>query len=71
MNFRNHALRKRSCGTGPSATFTVTAVAAGKCPIVVSASRGQSVTETIYVTTTGGTVRRAAECNLEILTGNF
>jgi hypothetical protein len=42
-------------GSGPSATFTVTAVAAGQCTIVVSDSHGQSVSETVYVTTTTGT----------------
>ena len=44
-----------AAGSGPSATFTVTAVAAGQCTIVVSDSHGQSVSETVYVTTTTGT----------------
>lgn len=42
--------------SGPSATFTVTAVAAGQCTIVVSDTHGQSISETVYVTTTTGTV---------------
>ncbi len=43
-----------AAGSGPSTTFTVTAVAAGQCTIVVSDSHGQSVSETVYVTTTTG-----------------
>jgi hypothetical protein len=42
--------------TGPNATFAVVAVGAGSCQIVVKDSTGQSVTETIFVTTTTGTI---------------
>lgn len=43
-------------GTGPSATFTLTAVAAGTCSIVVSDNHGGSVGVNVTVTTTTGTV---------------
>jgi hypothetical protein len=43
-------------GTGPSATFTVTAVAAGTCTIVVSDNHGGSVGVNVTVTTTSGTI---------------
>jgi hypothetical protein len=43
-------------GSGPSATFTVTAVAAGTCTIVVSDNHGGSVGVNVTVTTTSGTI---------------
>jgi hypothetical protein len=45
-----------AAGTGPSATFTVTAVAAGTCTIVVSDNHGGSVGVNVTVTTTTGTI---------------
>jgi len=41
-------------GNGPSATFTVTAVGAGSCTIVVSDNHGGSVGVDVTVTTTTG-----------------
>jgi hypothetical protein len=43
-------------GTGPTAVFNVTAVAAGTCQIKVSDTNGQSTAVTVTVTTTSGTV---------------
>ncbi len=43
-------------GTGPGVTFTVTAVAAGTCTIVVSDNHGGSASVGIIVTTTSGTI---------------
>jgi len=43
-------------GTGPSATFTVTAVGAGTCAIVVTDNHGGSVGVNVTVTTTTGTI---------------
>jgi chitinase len=45
-----------SSGTGPSTLFTVTAVAAGACVVVVSDDHGGSVSVQITVTTTTGTI---------------
>jgi hypothetical protein len=45
-----------SAGTGPSTTFTITAVAAGTCTIVVSDNHGGSVSVQVVVTTTSGTI---------------
>jgi hypothetical protein len=45
-----------AAGTGPSATFTVTAVAAGTCTIVVTDNHGGSVGVNVTITTTTGTV---------------
>ena len=42
--------------TGPSGTFTVTAVAAGTCTIVVTDNHGGSVGVNVTVTTTTGTI---------------
>ena len=42
--------------TGPSGTFNVTALAGGTCQITVSDNHSGSVTITVYVTTTSGTV---------------
>jgi hypothetical protein len=47
-----------AAGTGPSATFTVTAVAAGQCTIVMTDNHGGSVGVNVAVTTTSGTVSR-------------
>jgi hypothetical protein len=43
-------------GTGPSATFGVTSVAAGSCTITVTDSAGRSATATVGVTTLGVTI---------------
>jgi hypothetical protein len=43
-------------GTGPSATFTITAVAAGICQIKVQDTNGQTVAASVTVTTTSGNV---------------
>lgn len=43
-------------GSGPSATFTVTAVAAGVCTIVVTDNHGGSVGVNVTVTTTTGNI---------------
>ncbi|HTD38707.1 MAG TPA: hypothetical protein VK669_14440 [Candidatus Limnocylindrales bacterium] len=43
-------------GNGPSATFTVTAVGAGTCAIVVTDNHGGSVGVNVTVTTTTGTI---------------
>ena len=43
-------------GSGPSATFTVTAVGAGTCAIVVTDNHGGSVGVNITVTTTTGSI---------------
>ena len=43
-------------GTGPSATFTITAVAAGICQIKVQDTNGQTVAASVTVTTTTGSV---------------
>jgi hypothetical protein len=43
-------------GTGPSATFTVTAVAAGICQIKVQDTNSQTVAVSVTVTTTTGNV---------------
>ncbi len=43
-------------GTGPSATFTVTAVGAGVCTIVVTDNHGGSVGVNVTVTTTTGNI---------------
>ncbi len=43
-------------GNGPSATFTVTAVAAGNCGYVIADDHGGSVGVAVSVTTTTGTV---------------
>jgi hypothetical protein len=45
-----------AAGTGPSATFTVTAVAAGICQIKVQDTNGQTVAVSITVTTTSGSI---------------
>lgn len=42
--------------SGPSGTFTVTAVAAGTCTIVVTDNHGGSVGVNVTVTTTTGTI---------------
>lgn len=42
--------------TGPSASFSVTSVAAGQCTITISDSHGGVVSETVVVTTTSGTI---------------
>jgi hypothetical protein len=42
--------------TGPSATFTITAVAAGICQIKVQDTNGQTVAASVTVTTTTGNV---------------
>ena len=43
-------------GTGPSATFTVTAAAAGICQIKVQDTNGQTVAVSVTVTTTTGSI---------------
>ena len=43
-------------GSGPSATFTVTAVGAGVCTIVVTDNHGGSVGVNVTVTTTTGSI---------------
>jgi len=43
-------------GTGPTATFTITAVAAGICQIKVQDTNGQTVAASVTVTTTTGNV---------------
>jgi hypothetical protein len=43
-------------GTGPVASFTVTAVAAGNCQIKISDSSGNSTAVSVTVTTTGGSI---------------
>ena len=43
-------------GTGPSVTFTITAVAAGICQIKVQDTSGQTVTASVTVTTTNGSI---------------
>ena len=43
-------------GTGPSATFTITAVAAGICQIKVQDTNSQTVAASVTVTTTTGNV---------------
>jgi hypothetical protein len=45
-----------AAGTGPSATFTVTAVGAGTCAIVVTDNHGGSVGVNVTVTTTTGSI---------------
>ena len=44
-------------GTGPSVTFTITAVAAGICQIKVQDTNGQTVAASVTVTTTNGSIK--------------
>lgn len=41
---------------GPSGTFDVTSIGAGRCDVTVRDSKGNAITETIHVTVTKGSI---------------